>query len=156
MGAVPYALVGCREPGDGSDLSSVVTIGGTGHTRNDDVKYMLLIYGNADIWESMSEKDFAGLIAGDAAFRQEIQDSGEFVSVHGLTDATNAKVVRVRDGAPVVTDGPYLESREYLASLFVIDCESMERALELAARYPTAQTQGVEVWPLMSESGMEM
>lgn len=120
------------------------------------MKYMLMIYGNAETWGSLSKQDFADLIAGDAAFKQEIQDSGEFVSVHGLMDAAEARVVRVRDGTPVVTDGPYLESREHLASSFVIDCEGMDRAIELAARYPIAQRQGVEVWPLMGESGQEM
>ena len=124
--------------------------------EDDDVKYMLMIYGNDEIWGSLSPEDFTALIAGDAAFRKEIQDSGEFVSVHGLMDAAEARVVRVRDGAPVVTDGPYLESREYLASYFVIDCESMDRAIELAARYPTARKQGVQVWPLMDDSGQEM
>lgn len=120
------------------------------------MKYMLMIYGNADMWGSLSEVDFAGLIAGDAAFKQEIQASGEFVDVQGLMDAADAKVVRVRDGAPVVTDGPYLESKEYLASYFIVDCESMDRAVELAARYPSANRNGVEVWPLMGGSGTEM
>jgi hypothetical protein len=55
----------------------------------------------------------------------------------------------------VVTDGPYLESKEYLASFFILDCENLERAVELAARYPAARRHGVEVWPLLEEGGTD-
>jgi hypothetical protein len=61
----------------------------------------------------------------------------------------------VRVGVPVVTDGPYLESKEYLASFFILDCENLERAIELAARYPAARRHGVEVWPLLEEGGTD-
>jgi hypothetical protein len=119
------------------------------------VKFLLTIYGNDEIWSSLSKEEFDALIADDAAFQQEVRESGELVSVEGLQDAANARTVRVRDGVPVVSDGPYLESKEYLASFFVLDCENLDRALELAAKYPTAKAQGVEVWPLMGSNGEE-
>jgi hypothetical protein len=120
------------------------------------VKYLLMIYENDELRGSYSETDFAGLIAGDAKFQQEIRESGELVSVEGLADAVHARTVRVRDGVPVVTDGPYLASKEHLASYFVVDCEDLERATELAARYPAAHRNGVEVWPLLTRGGTEM
>lgn len=120
------------------------------------MKYLLLIYGNEEIWGAYSKAEFDALIAADAEFQRTLHVSGELVGVEGLTDPVNAKVVRVRDGAPMVTDGPYLEAKEHLASFYVIDCESQERALEIAARYPVASRQGVEVWPLMQPSGTEM
>ncbi|WP_245857000.1 YciI family protein [Actinoalloteichus hoggarensis] len=116
---------------------------------------MLLIYGSDDLWAQFSEDDFAKMIEQDAAFQKEVRESGELVSVEGMADRTNAKVVRVRDGAPVVTDGPYLESKEHLASYFVIDVESPERAIELAAKYPASTGNGVEVWPLLEQGGTE-
>ncbi|MCT9931833.1 YciI family protein [Planotetraspora sp. A-T 1434] len=120
------------------------------------MKYMLSIYGNDELWASYSEERFASLIAADAAFQKEIRESGELVSVEGLADSVKAKTVRVRDGLPVVTDGPYLRSKDYLASYFVVDCESLDRAIELAARYPAARDNGVEVRPLMNQSGTEI
>jgi len=120
------------------------------------VKYLLLIYGNDEIWGSFSEEEFAALVAEDAKFQQELTESGELVTVGGLADPVNARTVRVRDDVPVVTDGPYLEAKEYLGSFILIDCESRERALELAARYPIARRHGVEVWPLLEPAGTEM
>ena len=66
-----------------------------------------------------------------------------------------AKTVRVRDGVPAVTDGPYLEAKEYLASFEIIDVESLDRALEVAAANPAAKQMQVEVWPILHESNPE-
>ncbi|GAA2840317.1 hypothetical protein GCM10020220_031630 [Nonomuraea rubra] len=57
---------------------------------------------------------------------------------------------------PGVTDGPFLDSKEHLAGYFVIDCESLERATEIAARFPDARYSAVEVRPIMDPSGFEM
>jgi hypothetical protein len=119
------------------------------------MKFLLAIYGNDEIWGALSKEEFDALLAEDGAFQKEVRESGELVTVHGLSDRANARTVRVRDDAPVVTDGPYLESKEYLASFFVLDCESLERAIEVAGRYPTARRQGVEVWPLLDEGGTD-
>jgi hypothetical protein len=55
----------------------------------------------------------------------------------------------------VVTDGPYAEAKEYLGSFTIVDCDSLERALEIAARNPAARYWGVEVRPLMHEANVE-
>jgi hypothetical protein len=120
------------------------------------MKYMLMIYGNKDYWNSFSEEDFAKIVVEHAAFDKEIRESGEYVSGEGLAFEDEAKVVRVRDGAQVVTDGPYLESREFLGSFYMVDCETPERAYDLAARLPAARANGVEVWPVMGHAGEEM
>jgi hypothetical protein len=120
------------------------------------VKYLLLIYGNDEVWDSYSKAEFDQLIAAVAEFQREIRESGELIGVEGLSDPVNAKVVRVRGGAPVVTDGPYLESKEYLASFLVVDVDSEQRALELAAGYPAADRATLEVWPLLQPGGTEM
>ena len=57
--------------------------------------------------------------------------------------------------SPVVTDGPYAEAKEYLGSFTIVDCDSLERALEIAARNPAARYWGVEVRPLMHEANVE-
>ncbi|WP_232326420.1 MULTISPECIES: YciI family protein [Microbispora] len=117
---------------------------------------MLSVYGNEDTWGALSPEEFAELIAEDAAFQKELRDSGELVSVHGLADAVNARTVRVRGGRLVVADGPYLETKEHLGCFFIIDCDGLDRALELASRYPAARDNGVEVWPLLDQGGTEM
>ncbi len=111
------------------------------------MKYMLMIYGNKEYWNSFSEEDFAKVIVEHAAFDKEIRESGEYVGGEGLA---------FEDEAKVVTDGPYLESREFIGSFYMVDCETPERAYDLAARLPAARFNGVEVWPVMSRAGEEM
>jgi hypothetical protein len=120
------------------------------------MKYLLMIYGNEEIWNSFPQDAFQEVIRETNALQAELRDSGEWISAYGVADQVNAKTVRVRDGVPAVTDGPYLEAKEYLGSFDIIDCESLERALEIAARVPWARFGEVEVRPLMAEAGTEM
>ncbi len=131
------------------------------------MKYMLLIYGNPENWEhplfrqdprflAMPEEERAELTRQAEAVHEEISASGELVSGTALADPVNARTVRVRDGVPVTTDGPYGEAKEQLAGYFVIDCDSPARAAEIAARFPDARLSAVEVRPIMDASGEEM
>jgi hypothetical protein len=120
------------------------------------VKYMLLIYGNEDVWASFPPDQFSEVIRETDAQLQELRESGELVGAYGVADQINAKTVRLEDGVPAVTDGPYIEAKEYLGSFTIIDCESEERALEIAARNPAARFTSVEIRPLMHESVPEV
>lgn len=119
------------------------------------MKYLLSIYGNQETWTSFDPEELKKGIAAQDAFNKEFFATGELLGAYGLADAPNAKVVRVRGGSPAVTDGPYIEAKEYLASFYLLDCESEERALEIAARMPFA-FRGVELWPVLHEAGAEM
>jgi hypothetical protein len=101
------------------------------------VKYVVLIYSNPTTWAEMP-----------AAER------GELLRVDGLADPRAMKTIRTRGGVPVVTDGPFGEAKEFLAGVWAIDVDSLERAVEVAA--PVAEYDTVEVRELMDLSGMEM
>ena len=118
------------------------------------MKYMLLIYGEEN-FTSMDPVELAELVRQTDALNRELFESGELVGAYGVADAAASKVVRVTDGPPAVTDGPYAEAKEYLASFTIVDCDSLERALEIAARNPAARYWGVEVRPLMHEANVE-
>ena len=120
------------------------------------MKYMLLIYGNQELWESFPADEFADLIRATDAQHVELRASGEFVGAYGVADQVMAKTVRVHDGVPAVTDGPYIEAKEYLGSFTIVDCESLERALEIAAANPAAQFLSIEVRPLEHEAAPEV
>lgn len=120
------------------------------------MKYMLLIYGNEELWGSFPQADLQKVIQETNALQQELRESGEFIGAYGVADQVMAKTVRLQDGVPAVTDGPYLEAKEYLGSFDIIDCESLERALEIAARVPFARYGSVEVRPLMHEAATDM
>lgn len=131
------------------------------------MKYMLQIYSDPDSWghpiflrtpeaEAMSGEERDAMVARLDALLKEITESGELVGGEALADPVNARTVRVRDGVPATTDGPFSESKEQLAGYFVVDCESLERATEIAARFPDARFAAVEVRPIMDPSGQEM
>lgn len=119
------------------------------------MKYMLLIYGNEEAFSSVGAEAFAEIVRETDALNQELFESGELVGAYGVDDQVNAKVVRAAGGTPVVTDGPYAEAKEYLGSFTIVDCDSLERALEIAARNPAARHWGVEVRPLTHEAKVE-
>jgi hypothetical protein len=116
------------------------------------MKYLLMIYGNQEKWESIPPEQWPAAIARQDAFNAKYRDTGELLGSYGLADAVNAKLVRRAGGLPDVTDGPYLETKEYLASFWLLDCESQERAQEIAADMPFADTDPVELWPILHES----
>jgi hypothetical protein len=123
------------------------------------MKYLMLIYGNEKIWNSLAPGDLAELIRDVDAFNAELRDTGELVGVEGLVP--EATSVRLVDGVPVVTDGPYIEAKEFVGSYFVVDVESRQRALEIARSYPglsfaPGAAGGLEMWPLMSHGGGDL
>jgi hypothetical protein len=125
-------------------------------TRSGDVRYLLVIYMNPTVFESLSEEEQAAVMDAHDEFQKSIRESGEMVGFAALADPANSKTVRVRDDVPAATDGPYLEAKEFLAGFYVVDCETVERADELAAMIPDARLTAVEVRPVMDEAGMEM
>ena len=119
------------------------------------MKYMLLIYGNEEAFSSVGPDAFAEILRETDALNRELFESGELVGAYGVADQVNAKMVRVSGGTPVVTDGPYAEAKEFLGSFMIVDCESLDRALEIAALSPSARHWGVEVRPLMHEANVD-
>jgi len=113
------------------------------------VKYLLIIQMNPVTWESLSEAERDEIAGGQEAFMETITASGEMVATHALADPSQSAVVRGRPGASTVTDGPFLEAKEYMGGFYLVDCESVERAHELAAMIPGTQHLPVEVRPVI-------
>jgi hypothetical protein len=122
------------------------------------VKFLLIMHNNPAVWESLTESERDEVMTGHGDFIKTIQESGEIIVTQALADPSNTVVVRVRDGVPVVTDGPYLEAKEFLGGYYLVDVASRERAIELAALIPDARFEGlgIEVRPVMFSAGMEM
>ena len=120
------------------------------------MKYLLMITVNPSALDALSEEERTAVYAEHDALVALTRESGELVGFAALADPANSRTVRVRDGVPAVTDGPYVEAKEFLAGYYVMDCETPGRAEELAAMIPDARFAGVEVRPVMDSSGMEM
>ncbi len=116
------------------------------------MKYMLIIYGNEGIWESFSAEEFQEIVSQTDAHNKALQASGELVGAYGVADQVQAKKVSVADGTPAVTDGPYIEAKEYIGSFSIVDVDSEARALEIAAGMPSARFTQIEVRPILHEA----
>ena len=112
------------------------------------MKYFAMIYGNHAKWDSFPAEAWPEAIARQEAFNRNYRESGELPGAYGLADAANAQLVRRQAGVPAVTDGPYLETKEYIASFYLLDCDSLERAQQIAADMPFADVEPVELWVL--------
>ena len=119
------------------------------------MKYMLIMHINPVAFDSLTEEQREEIMTGHGAFMDTIKASGEMVETHALDMPTESAVVRVRDGVPVVTDGPYLEAKEFMGGYYIVDCATRERALELAAMIPDAAVEGlgIEVRPIVFTAG---
>jgi hypothetical protein len=122
------------------------------------MKYVALVYNNPGAFEALSQTERDELMNEAGAYMKEFTESGELLLEGGfaLADASTGKTVRVRNGVPAVTDGPFAEAKEHLAGFYVLDCESLERASEIVQNDPAARFWAVEVRPVMAEAGTEM
>jgi hypothetical protein len=101
------------------------------------VKYMIMLMAtqkDVDILADWSPEDAAELHGFMARWNNDLVESGEFVDARGLTPPVHARRVSLKDGVPVVTDGPYPETQEVLAGYTIVDCVSYDRATEIAAQ----------------------
>lgn len=111
------------------------------------MKYMLLMQGPHGGWREFQEmppEDLQAHIAFMGRFNEELTASGELVEAQGLADPDQAVVVQAAaaGGPPVVTDGPFPESKEFLAGYWIVDCDSRERAIEIAGQASAAPGRG--------------
>jgi hypothetical protein len=118
------------------------------------VKYLLMIYFNPTTWEALSEDERQDVFRGHEEFMKIIKESGEMIRTEALADPSLSAVVRVRDGVPAVTDGPFVEAKEYLAGYYLVDCDSRERAVELAGMIPDARFSAMEVRQVIFQDGV--
>jgi hypothetical protein len=117
-------------------------------------QYMLLIYNPADVEPTPEQMREMG--PRWDAFTESLRDAGAFVGGDALERADVATTVRERDGQTQFTDGPFAETKEFLAGYYLVDCETRERAIELAAMIPDAAFNAMEVRPVMFTGGADV
>jgi hypothetical protein len=123
------------------------------------VKYLILIYSNPasrEIWEGFSDEQRAEGFRYYGAITEELAASGELIVTEALADPSLTRRVTVRDGRTVTSDGPFAETKELLAGFYLLECDSMERAVDVAARLPEAELGLIEVRPVLTLGGMEI
>lgn len=115
------------------------------------MQYMALIYADESGWDALSETERHAAYAKYAALASDASDAGVLVGGNELASIRDATTVRVRADETLVTDGPYAEVKEALGGFFVFECDSLDEALDWAARIPAAEYGAIEVRPVHVE-----
>ncbi len=127
------------------------------------MKYMILLYGSQQDYDvlvgkpsekpAMAAEDVAAMHAYMESFHRDLIESGEFVDARGMTAPVHARRVQLRNRVPLVTDGPYPETQEVLAGYTIVECDSFDRATEIAAGLvnPDADGDYVDVRPVLED-----
>jgi hypothetical protein len=115
------------------------------------MKFLLVMHMNPEVWAGVPAEDQDAIMSGHGEFIRKIRESGEMINTQALDLPSASAVVRVTGGVPAVTDGPFIESKEFLAGFYLVECESKERAYDLAAMIPDASVEGlgIEVRPVV-------
>jgi hypothetical protein len=112
------------------------------------MKYMLLIYGNEEAWNDLVTNGRDALDAAHRVLLADLTASGELILSNELS-TTDAKVVRRTDDRLLVTDGPFIESKEIVGGFYIVEVEDVDRAVEIAGRLEETTFSLVEIRALM-------
>ena len=115
------------------------------------MKYMLLIYGDENALNAAEREQ---CYRDSTELAHQLHAAGQYLAASPLQPTSTATSVRVRDGKPLVIDGPFAETREQLGGYFLIDAKNVDEAVAVAARIPLARTGTVEVRPIVEIPGL--
>ncbi|MDR7279229.1 YciI family protein [Catenuloplanes atrovinosus] len=108
-------------------------------------KYMLIMRGTDESMAEMGEKSFDEMLAMMGRFNKELIDAGVLVAAEGLDDPANGVVVDYSGEKPVVTDGPYGETKELFGGYYILEVATKEEAVEWAKRMPAIKGSKTEI-----------
>ncbi len=115
------------------------------------MKYVLLIYLEEN---ALSETEREHCYMESAQLAQQLNSNGQYLATAPLHPVATATSVRVRDGKPLVTDGPFAETREQLGGFFLINAQDLDEAIAIAAQIPGARVGTVEIRPVIEVAGL--
>ena len=118
------------------------------------MQFLIGMHINPAVLDALTDEEKAAIGEGHGAFLAALKQSGELITTQALVDPSQAAVVSVRNGQPVVTDGPFLEAKEYLGGFYLFEAANLDAATQMAARVPAARLGGaVEVRQVMFADG---
>jgi hypothetical protein len=119
--------------------------------KGKNMKYMLLIYLDE---KALTEADRNQCYKDSTQFAHQLNASGQFLATAPLHPTSTATSVRMRDGKPLVTDGPFAETREQLGGFFMVDAKDLDEAISIASRIPAGKRGTVEIRPVIEVPGL--
>ena len=118
------------------------------------MKFLVLIYPNQERLEALAEHEFASTMRACLAHADELKRRGKLLDTQMLEPPPTAKTLRKHSGKLVVSDGPFTETKEVLGGFNLIEADTMDDALEIAAGFPWTEFGSVEVRPVLPLENM--
>ncbi len=112
------------------------------------MKFLVLIYGDAGLLEELPAAEFDRRMRGCIRHADELRAQGCLLDSQQLEPPATARTLRVRDGRSRIVDGPFAETKEFLAGFNLIEAPDMDEAMRIAATFPWARTGSIEVRPV--------
>ena len=116
------------------------------------MRYILLIHGDEHAWDAMSDAERGEQYERYGKLQREMEEHGHYVAGDEIGPAASGKVLRVRGGDTVVTDGPFAETKEQFGGYFVVECDE-QTALDYAAKIPAAEGGSIEIRTIVEGPG---
>ena len=113
------------------------------------MQYLLLIYNAESASPKPGTDEFGKLLAGYTSFTEEVQNKEVMLGSNALQPLSTATTVQVRNGKTECVDGPFAETKEALGGYYLLDVETLDEAIEYAAKIPTAEFGSIEIRPIM-------
>ncbi|MDF0642586.1 MAG: YciI family protein [Nitrospira sp.] len=118
------------------------------------MRYLLLVHHDEEAFSKMPETERQQMLDESVQLTHHLHADGQYVHASPLQPAATGVIVRVREGKPLVTDGPFVETREQLAGYFLIDAKDLHEAVRVATRIPGGRIGTIEVRPLRRITGL--
>ena len=118
------------------------------------MKYMLLVHHDEESFARRPETERKGMLEESVQLAQQLHTSGHYLGAAPLHPSQETTCVRVREGKPMVIDGPFAETREQLGGYFLIQAKDLDEAIRIAARIPGARIGTVEIRPVTEVAGL--
>lgn len=112
------------------------------------MKYLCLVYYDEDIINNMTATEWKSLNEECEACGESLRGAGKMVGGTALHPSTTATSLRIRDGKPLITDGPFAETKEQLAGFYLLDARDLNEAIQLASKIPPARIGTIEIRPV--------
>lgn len=122
------------------------------------MRYMLLIYSNERAEAQADPAELQVIMQGHEAVMEGTMKAGILRAADPLHPTSTATTIRVQNGKPIATDGPFAETKEQLGGYYILDCKDLDEAIQWAGRIPTACKGGsgcVEIRPIMEISELQ-
>lgn len=118
------------------------------------MRYMLLVHHDEETFRKRGESERQALLQESVQLANQLHAKKQYVSAAPLHPSLETKCVKVCEGKPLITDGPFAETREQLGGYFLIEAENVDEAIQIAARIPGARIGTVEVRPVTEVDGL--